>query len=85
MAAIAVVLSPVGRCRAALGEFGGGGSGAAARLSGGVRRDRPGALRLQARWGVRHLELAAVGVLAIIFALVAAVAIAVAGWLRWFR
>ena len=49
-----------------------------------VRRDRPGALRLRARWGVRHLELAAVGMPAIIFALVAAVAIAVAAW-RWFR
>lgn len=43
-----------------------------------VRRDRPGALRLRARWGVGHLELAAIGVPAIIFALVAAVAIAVA-------
>jgi hypothetical protein len=39
-------------------------------------RDRPGALRLRARWGVRHLELAAVGVPAIIVALVAATAIA---------
>ena len=45
-------------------------------------RDSPSALRLHARWGARHLELAAAGAPAIAAALLAAAMIAAALWLR---
>jgi hypothetical protein len=42
-------------------------------------------LRLWASWGAHRLELAAGRAPAIVVALVAAVAISVAAWLRWLR